>query len=130
MLTLAAAAGATATCRKPAPPAEEITVWQRRGTWTGHAGTQTDPFISDTGLLRITWEARGASPDATFRITVHSDVSGRPLLVAVDRHGPGRDVAYVTEDPRQFFLVIDSEGLDWSVEVAEGVAATRTPGKA
>ena len=77
-------------------------MWQRRGAWTGHGVTQTEPFISDTGLLRLTWEAHGAAaapPDAgTFRITLHSDVSGRPLAVAVDRHGQGRDVTYVTED--------------------------------
>ena len=93
----------------------------------GRGLTQTEPFIGDTGFLRLTWEAHGAPNAGAFKITVHSDVSGRPLLVAVDRRGPGRDVTYVTEDPRAFFLVIESEDLDWSVEVAEGLSATRTP---
>jgi hypothetical protein len=117
-----------ATCKAAPPQLEEITVWQRRGAWTGRGSTQTDPFISQTGLLRLTWDAHGAaSPDqGTFKITVHSDVSGRPLQVPVDRHGAGHDVTYVTEDPRAFFLVIESEGLDWSVDVAEGLPATRT----
>lgn len=101
-------------------------MWQPRGAWSGRAGQQTDPFISTTGMLRITWEARGAAGSRdTFRIIVHSDVSGRPLLTAVDRKGPGKDVTYVTEDPRAFFLAIESEHLEWSVEVAEGVPATR-----
>jgi len=92
----------------------------------GRGLTQTEPFIGDTGFLRLTWEAHGAPNAGAFKITVHSDVSGRPLLVAVDRRGPGRDVTYVTEDPRAFFLVIESEDLDWSVEVAEGLSGTRT----
>jgi hypothetical protein len=116
-----------AACTGPPPSVEELTVWQPRGKWTGRAGQQTDPFISTTGQLRITWEARSVSGANTgaFRIVLHSDVSGRPLLVAVDRRGPGKDVTYVTEDPRSFFLVIESDGLDWSVEIAEGIPARR-----
>jgi hypothetical protein len=118
----------SAACTAKAPAIEELTVWQPRGKWAGRAGQQTDPFISTTGQLRITWEARsvsGANAGA-FRIILHSDVSGRPLLVAVDRRGPGKDVTYVTEDPRSFFLVIESDGLDWSVEIAEGIPARRS----
>lgn len=127
LLFVVTAAGALTSCRPPAPPPEDITIWQRRGAWTGRGLTQTEPFISTTGLLRLTWEARGASaPNAgTFRLILHSDVSGRPLVVVVDRHGPGHDVAYVTEDPRSFFLVIESENQDWSVEVAEGLPGQR-----
>jgi hypothetical protein len=118
-----------AACDTPTPPADDLTVWQPRGKWSGRAGQQTDPFISTTGVLRLTWEAHGPSSANTgaFRIILHSDVSGRPLLVAVDRRGPGREVTYVTEDPRGFFLAIESEGLEWSVEVAEGIPAHRTP---
>jgi hypothetical protein len=122
------AVGGFSACTTPPPPAEDLTVWQSRGKWTGRAGQQTDPFISTTGLLRITWEAHGASNANTgaFRIILHSDVSGRPLLVAVDRHGPGKDITYVTEDPRGFFFVIESDGFEWSVEVAEGIPARRS----
>jgi hypothetical protein len=128
-LLLVAGAGAVASCKpKAAAPVEEVTLWQGRGVWKGRGSTQTDPFTSGTGLLRLTWETHGASvPDAgTFKIILHSDVSGRPLLVAVDRRGSAHDVTYVTEDPRAFFLVIESEGLDWSVDVAEGLPATKT----
>ena len=79
-----------------------------------------------SGLAAAQADRRQKAEGATFRIIVHSDVSGRPLLVAVDRHGPGNDVTYVTEDPRSFFLVIESESLDWSIAVAEGIPARRT----
>ena len=72
-------------------------MWQNRGAWKGRGSTQTDPFTSGTGLLRLTWDARGAQGSGTFKIILHSDVSGRPLLVAVDRKGPGHDVTYVTK---------------------------------
>jgi hypothetical protein len=84
---------------------------------------QTEAFISDTGSLRISWEARRevTSEQGMFRVTLHSGVSGRPLLEAVSHRGAGRDVAYVNEDPREFFLVIDAEHLDWTVAVAEAL---------
>jgi hypothetical protein len=59
-----------------------------------------------------------------FRVTVHSAVSGRPLVVAVDHHGAGRDTAYVNEDPREFYLVVESSAVDWDVAVDEGIRAT------
>jgi hypothetical protein len=57
----------------------------------------------------------------TFRLTIHSAISGRPLQVAVDQQGPGRDMAYVHEDPRVFFAVVDAAGLDWSFTIDEAV---------
>jgi len=128
LLCILVASVLVGSCKPKAPRVEEITVWQNRGSWKGHGSTQTNPFTSGTGFLRLTWETHGASsPGAgSFKIILHSDVSGRPLMVAVDRLGPAHDVTYVTEDPRDFFLAIESEGLDWSVDVAEGIPATRT----
>jgi len=132
-LLLVASACVFPACRAPAPATEDVTIWRLRGGWTGRGLAQTEPFISETGFLRLTWDAHGqpgAAPGpGTFRITVHSDVSGRPLLVPVDRHGAGKDVTYVNEDPRSFFLVIESADLDWSVKVDEGIPAKRTLGK-
>jgi hypothetical protein len=54
-------------------------------------------------------------------VVVHSAVSGRPLQEAVEHHGDGRGIAYVTEDPRLYHLVINSGGLDWSIKVEEAV---------
>ena len=41
--------------------------------------------------------------------------------MAVDHNGAGNGVAYEAEDPRPFFLVIESSGVDWKVAVDEGV---------
>jgi hypothetical protein len=117
-----------ASCGSVPPRAtEELTVWRPVGAWSGHGLMQTDAFISDTGQLRINWDARASAgaEGGTLRIAVHSAVSGRMLALALDHRGPGSDVAYVAEDPRSFYLVIDAAGLDWRVEVAEGLPATR-----
>jgi hypothetical protein len=117
-----------ACTRASTPQAQEIIVWRPLGAWSGRTLLQTDPFLSNTGLLRVTWQARGVptSDLGTLRISLHSDVSGRRLAIVVDHRGAGGDVAYVNEDPRAFFLVIEATGLEWSVDVAEGVAATRS----
>ena len=104
-------------------------VWRKLGTWSGHGSMLTEPFISDTGSLRLRWETsrEATAGTGTFRITLHSDVSGRSLLVAVDVRGVGRDTTYVTEDPRPFFLAVESANLDWTIEADEAVAATAPP---
>ena len=86
---------------------------------------QTEGFIGN-GSLRVIWETRNeAAPNTgTFEVTVHSGVSGRPLVQAVEQRGVGRGTAYVSEDPRDFYLLVESSNLDWSVTVEEGIAAT------
>jgi len=124
----------SASCREDRTRERTPTVvWRKLGTWSGHGSMQTEPFISDTGSLRLRWETshEAAAGTGTFRITLHSDVSGRSLLVAVDVRGVGRDTTYVTEDPRPFFLAVESANLDWTIEADEAVAATAgPPGKA
>jgi len=114
-----------ASCGKVAEPRQEdLVVWRPLGTWSGAGPTQTGPFISDTGTLRLRWETRNpGSPKAAFKVTVHSDVSGRPLLVAVDHKGAGHDTTYVYEDPRPFFFVVESADLEWTLSADEPVAA-------
>lgn len=75
----------------------------------------------------MSWEARRADGPAegTLRIVLHSAVSGRSLAQVVEHRGPGRDIAYVTENPRSFYFVIESANIEWTVEVAEGVSAVR-----
>jgi hypothetical protein len=126
-LTLVGVALLDVSCGRDAPRAQTSTVvWRKLGSWSGHGPMQTDPFISDTGSLRLQWETRNETGTGAgiFRVTVHSDVSGRPLLLAVDARGVGRDTAYVTEDPRSFFLSVESANLDWTLMAEEGVAAT------
>jgi hypothetical protein len=102
-------------------------VWRKLGAWNGRGSMQTEPFISDTGSLRLSWDTRNEATPGTgiFRVTVHSDVSGRALVLAVDARGVGRDTTYVSEDPRSFFLAVESANLDWTLSAEEGVAATK-----
>jgi hypothetical protein len=119
------------SCREAPPRADEpAVVWRPLGSWSGRGSMQTDPFISDTGSMRLRWETRNESAPGAgyFRVTVHSDVSGRPLVQAVDVRGVGGATTFVTEDPRPFFLDVDSANLDWSVAAEEPVAATVAPG--
>ena len=116
-------------CGGDAPPAtREVTAWRKLGTWSGQGPISTDPFISDTGTLRLHWETRSESAPGKgfFKVTVFSDVSGRPLLVAVDHQGTGMDTIYVNEDPRPFYLGIESAHLEWSVSVDEAIPAIAT----
>ena len=112
---------------KPAPP--NLVVWRHLGSWSGRGLVQTGPFIGDSGTIRLSWEAKNESPPGAgaFKVTVHSDVSGRSLLMAVDHKGVGRDTTYVYEDPRAFFLVIESANLDWTLTAEEPVAASAAP---
>jgi hypothetical protein len=124
ILVLIGLASCNASCGADAPGAERRgVVWRKLGSWSGRGSMQTEPFISDTGSLRISWETRNEqAPGAgIFRVTVHSDVSGRPLVLAVDARGVGRDTAYVSEDPRSFFLAVQSTNLDWTLSADEGI---------
>ncbi len=84
---------------------------------------QTESFDIDSTQWRIKWETKGAaSPGVgSFHMVVHSAVSGRPILDAVRHQGDGHGIAYVTDDPRLYHLVIDSEGVDWYIAVQEAV---------
>ena len=127
ILVLVGGALLHASCRSDTPGARTpAVVWRTLGSWSGRGSMQTEPFISDTGSLRLRWETtnEAAPGTGTFRLTVHSDVSGRALVLAVDTRGVGRDTTYVTEDPRPFFLAVESANLDWTVAAEEGVAAT------
>jgi hypothetical protein len=117
-------------CRRAEPAASEpLVVWRKLGAWSGQGSIQTEPFISDTGALRVRWETRAAEAGGagSFRVVVHSDVSGRSLGVAVDARGAGGDTAYFNEDPRPFFLAVESDNLDRTLAVEEPLAAKHVP---
>jgi hypothetical protein len=73
--------------------------------------------------VRLRWQTTNEkSPGTgTFVVGVHSAVSGRLLDQAIEFRGVGHDISYVTEDPHWSYLVIDSNNVDWSVEVEEPV---------
>ncbi len=98
--------------------------WRFVESWSGRGDSQTDSFDIQSGAFRIKWEtSRESAPGAgVFRVMVHSGVSSRPITLAVDHTGAGRDIAYVRDDPRPYFLVITSRNIDWSIRVEEAVA--------
>ena len=118
VLMMSACQSTSKTTPKPAEMG-----WSPVASWSGHANYQTDSFNIGTGQWRIKWEARSAqsAANSNFRVTVHSSISGRFVTVAVDHQGAGSGIAYVSEDPREFFLVVDSSGVDWNMEVQEGI---------
>jgi len=113
-------------CSHPAPARKNVTLWQPIGSWSGHDNLQTGSFVSSTGYLRVTWETSHENPpnSGTFKLTVGSSISGRPLQVVVDAKGVGHNVGYVNEDPRTFYALVESANVDWKFSIDEGVAAT------
>ena len=120
-----------ASCRgRETPPvkaAEPQIIWRAVGTWSGRGNRLTESFTSDTGALRVKWEASpaaGVGPGApqTLRITAHSAISGRLLQQVVEHQGAGSGVDYVSQDPHVFYISVESAGLDWKIAVDEGIA--------
>lgn len=110
-------------------PKELVMGWRPILSQSGRGAVQTESFQIDTGQWRIKWFAEaeeGANVGANeFRVGVHSAVSGRLMNTAIDHRGPGDGIAYVAEEPRPFFLSIESAGLQWTVQVEEGVLGER-----
>lgn len=107
----------------PVKAADPQIVWRPLGSWSGRGNMQTESFTSDTGSMQVQWTT--AKPPragaGAFRLTIHSAISGRPLMEAVDQHGAGTGTAFVHEDPRVFFAVVDSADLDWSFTLQEAL---------
>jgi hypothetical protein len=117
-------------CRPELKPGSRQTLvgWQPVGSFSGRGNSQTESFNIESGQWRIKWTTANESPAGagTFQVTVHSAVSGRPMVVAVEHRGNGRDTAYINEDPRLYHLVIESSNVDWSVAIEEAVVGYAT----
>jgi hypothetical protein len=135
LLPLAAAGcvifpAAEAEAGKPQPHRQQAegVVWQPLGTWAGSGSTQSESFIGNSGAFRVRWEAREASEAGAaageLRVTLHSAVSGRPIVTAVDVRGAGQGESIVSDDPRVYYVQVDSANLDWRFTVEEGVFGT------
>lgn len=85
----------------------------------------------ETGALRLQWETRTERPPGagTFRVSLHSAISGRPLQVVVDRLGVGRDTADIEDEPRVCYLVVQSAGVDWTLRLEEAIPGTVEPAR-
>jgi hypothetical protein len=126
-LAALAAGGCRARADQPPKPAAQTVAWHRLGTWSGRGNLQTESFTSDTGALRVRWETTPQGGDAVsaatgaFRLTAHSAISGRPLQEVVDQTGLGSGVGYVQQDPHVFYVVVDSNHMNWKFTVEEAI---------
>ena len=134
LLTLAVALMAAACGgekgRAAAAPPQQAVAWKAVGTWSGRGNKQTESFTSDSGALRIHWkttlgDAESAST-GRFRVTAHSAISGRLLDQVVDHRGAGDGIGFVNQDPHVFYLMIESDHVDWTLLVEEAIAGTVT----
>ena len=107
----------------PAKPKTPLVGWRHIADFSGRGSTQTESFNIESTQWRIKWETKGDTTPSTgtFLLMVNSAVSGRPIALGVEHNGNGKGIAYVTEDPRYYYLVITSENLDWSFSVDEEV---------
>src|SRR5262245_4320372 len=112
-----------------APPKPQPVIWRTVGSWSGRGNVQTGSFSVETGAMRIKWETRNETPPGSgaFRLSLHSAISGRPLQVAVDQKGVGKDTIYIEDDPRVSYLVVDSHDIDWAVTLEEAVPGAVEP---
>jgi hypothetical protein len=107
----------------PAKPKTPLVGWRHITDFSGRGSTQTESFNIEATQWRIKWETKGDTTPSTgtLLLMVNSAVSGRPIALGVEHNGNGKGIAYVTEDPRFYYLVITSENLDWSFSVDEEV---------
>ena len=129
VVAIALVASACGARAEPAKPAAQTGVgWRQLGTWSGRGNAQTASFTSDTGALRVRWQASPApnenaprSSSPSFRIAAHSAISGRLLQPVVEHAGAGEGIGYVQQDPHVFFMVVEASQLNWTVTVEEAV---------
>jgi hypothetical protein len=126
VLLAVAVLGGGACQSQAKPAARETILWHSIGSWSGQGNTQTGSFTNDSGAMRVRWETRNESSPGkgTFRLSLHSAISGRPLLVAVDQRGVGHDTAEIQEDPRVSYLVVESANIEWAFTLEEAVGGT------
>ena len=124
------AAALAAACGPRADPkphgAARGVIWRPLGSWSGRGSLQTESFTSETGALRLRWETRLPQADspptpAMFRLNAHSAISGRLLQQVVEQAGAGSGVGYVQQDPHVFYVVVESNQLNWTFTVEEAV---------
>ena len=132
LLAVGLVAAALASCgcgpradSKPQGAARGV-VWRPLGSWSGRGSLQTESFTSETGALRVRWETtvpKADSPIApgVFRLNAHSAISGRLLQQVVEQAGAGSGVGYVQQDPRVFYVVVESNQLSWTFTIEEAI---------
>jgi hypothetical protein len=126
-LAAAALASACGPRAEPKPQGDARGVaWRPLGSWSGRGSRQTESFSSETGALRVRWQTMLPGADAPpapglFRLNAHSAISGRLLQQVVEQAGAGSGVGYIQSEPRVFYVVVESNQLNWTFTVEEAI---------
>ena len=116
---------------KPSIPQDIVAVTREVGAWQGHGTATVGDIPSETGRFRIHWETTNESPAGagTFKLTMRSAISGRPLQLVVDHKGVGAGTADYDEGPRTYDFLVESANLDWKFRVDETTGAYVPPAR-
>ncbi len=105
----------------PSKPQDIVAVTREVGSWQGRGTATVGDIPSETGRFHIVWETSNESPagTGTFKLTMRSAISGRPLQLVVDHKGVGTGTADYDEGPRTYDFLVESANLDWKFRVDE-----------
>jgi hypothetical protein len=83
-------------------------------SWEG-TGDRTIGFVSESGVFRVNWKTRNERPagSGTFRLTVRSAISGRPIRIIADQRGEGGGSVDFVDDPRLYEFIVESSNVGW-----------------
>ncbi len=128
LLLVLAVAGASCRPAPAEPPAERAAPSTSRqlGSWNGESNT-TLGFVSESGSFRINWTVQNkdnARP-GTFLLTLRSGISGRVLKVIAEHRSAGGGSVEFGDDPRLYELLVESNGINWSISAEETMATRR-----
>lgn len=129
--TLVIVAVLTSCSSAPSKPQEIVAVTREAGSWQGHGTATVGDIPSETGRFHITWHTTNESPAGagTFKLTMRSAISGRPLQVVADHKGTGTGTADYDEGPRTYDFLVESANLDWKFRVDETTGSYVPPAR-
>ncbi|MFA5909676.1 MAG: hypothetical protein WC815_12935 [Vicinamibacterales bacterium] len=114
---------------RPTTPQDIVSVTRQAGSWQGHGTATVGDIPSETGRFHIRWETTNEAPagTGTFKLTMRSAISGRPLQLVADHKGVGTGTADYDEGPRTYDFLVESDNVDWSFQVDETTGAYSSP---
>jgi hypothetical protein len=106
--------------REPSGAGQRTTQAKQVGSWEG-TGDRTIGFVSESGVFRVNWKTRSERPvgSGTFRLTVRSAISGRPIRIVADQRGEGSGTVDFVDDPRLYEFIVESANVGWWFDAEE-----------
>jgi hypothetical protein len=99
---------------------QRISQAKQVGSWEG-TGDRTIGFVSESGVFRVNWKTRNERPagSGTFRLTVRSAISGRPIRIIAEQRGEGSGSVDFVDDPRLYEFIVESANVGWWFDAEE-----------